>query len=100
VAKNLNEWMQEGQQLYDAAIEDYRKLEEEAAELQQKLSAKRQEVNQIAKVIGKPGVEEPRTAPVLGGPPPVEVVDAGTPGSAPYTRNSIARALTGQPLRR
>lgn len=98
MAKSLDEWLQEGTQLYDAAVEDYRKLEEQAQQIQERLAAKRQEVNQIAKVISKPPVEEPH--PGLAAYPPVDVVDPNQPGTTPYTRNSIARALTGQPIRR
>lgn len=97
MAKNLSEWLQEGQQLYDTAIEEYRTLEEQAQEIQEKLAAKRLEVNQIAKVVNKPSVDDTRAAAAGNG---VDVVDPSAPGSTPFTRNSIARALTGQPLRR
>lgn len=96
MAKNLSEWLQEGQQLYDTAIEEYRALEEQAQDIQEKLAAKRLEVNQIAKVVNKPSVDDSRSAAGNG----VDVVDPSAPGSTPFTRNSIARALTGQPLRR
>lgn len=97
MAKNLSEWLLEGQQLYDTAIEEYRQLETQALEIQEKLAAKRLEVNQIAKVINKPAVDDSRAANTSAN---AEVVDASTPGGTPFTRNSIARALTGQPLRR
>jgi len=97
MAKSLSEWLQEGQQLYDAAVEEYRQLEEQAHDIQEKLAAKRLEVNQIAKVVNKPSVDESRSGASSGG---VDVVDPAAPGSTPFTRNSIARALTGQPLRR
>ena len=100
MAKHLDEWLQEGTLLYEVAVEDYRKLEEQALQIQERLAAKRQEVNQIAKVISKPPVEEPHVGPAGSTYPPVDVVDPNQPGATPYTRNSIARALTGQPIRR
>lgn len=102
MAKSLQEWLQEGQELYDAAIAEYRRLEEQSQEIQQKLAAKRSEVNQISRMIGKPSIDEsPHThggaSAVANG---VDVIDPNSPNSAPYTRNTIARALTGQPIRR
>ena len=68
----------------------------------QQLAAKKVEVNQIASVIGRQAVDgrgQPvsATATTPSGSQVVEVADSN---AQPYTRNSIARALSGQPLRR
>jgi len=102
MAKTIEEWLQEGAGLYDTALGEYRQLEAQIAELQQQRSAKRIEVNQLARVIGKPQVEgEPASAAAaVDHGPAVEVIEPGSPGSVPNTRSSIARALTGQSMRR
>src|SRR5918996_693052 len=70
VLKTLNEWLQEGEQLYDAALGDYRNLETQLEELEQRLAAKLNEVNQIAQMMGKPPVEPAKrlTAEIIEAP--------------------------------
>ena len=62
---NLNEWLAEGENLYNNAMSEYEDLVRQLEELEQRLAGKRDEVNQIAKVINKPEVETagPPTAP-------------------------------------
>jgi hypothetical protein len=77
------------------------------------LSAKRDELNQNAGVIGKPQVDNdeaelakielPKTEPKTDRPdrkPTVQIVDRESPGSIPASRNTIALALTGRGLGR
>jgi hypothetical protein len=61
-------------------------------ELENHLSAKVEEVNQIASMIGKPPVEAPQRTPA------VQIVEKSAPGSIPASRNTIAKALTGRGL--
>ena len=93
---NLNEWLAEGENLYNNAMGEYEGLVRQLEELEQRLAAKRDEVNQIAKVINKPEVE---SAGVSGGSDAVsgELVggESGSRG-APNSSNTIARALTGR----
>jgi len=115
MARSFQEWLHEGEELYNGALAEYRNLEKQLEEIQQQLAAKRIEVNQIAQVIGQPILEEgahvdqgdrsptaptDRSAPLPTNASNVDVVEPGTPNATPYTRNSIARALAGQPLRR
>lgn len=103
MAKSIDEWLKEGEGLYDAAMGEFRQLEEQIAALKQQRNAKRAEVNQLARVIGKPVIEaspSSATQPNADGQPVVEVIEPGAPGSVPNTRSSIARALAGQPMRR
>ena len=60
VTKSLNDWLQEGESLYDAALAEYQQLEAQLDELEARLAAKRAEVNQIAQVVGKPAIENNR----------------------------------------
>ena len=93
---SFHEWLQQGEDLYNAAMRDYRDMEQQIGELEARLVDKQNEVNQIAQVIGKPLVEGGRraSAQLLA---PAEVIEAsaertGTTGS----NANIARALTGK----
>jgi hypothetical protein len=100
VGKSFQDWIAEGEGLYAAAMNEYKSIEDQMEQLSQQLAAKKLEVNQIASVIGRQAVDgrgQPASAATTGAPGSVEVADSS---AQPYTRNSIARALSGQPLRR
>ena len=93
---SFQEWLQQGEDLYSAAMRDYHDIEQQLSELEARLIEKQNEVNQIAQVIGKPLVEGSRrlSAQLVT---PTELVEVtaertGTPGS----NANIARALTGK----
>jgi DNA-binding protein H-NS len=111
VAKSFQDWMSEGEELYSTALREYESLQSQLEALQTQLSAKKDEVNQIAAVIGKPQVDNdelaktelPKTEPKSDRhdrKPVVQIVDRETPGSIPASRNTIAQALTGRGLGR
>jgi len=91
VSKSFKEWLSEGESLYNEALKEYQALEAQLDELEAKLATKKDEVNQIAAVVGKPAVESARR-------PAVQIVDAHAPGSVPNSRASIAKALAGRGL--
>ena len=93
VTKSLNDWLQEGESLYDAALAEYQQLEAQLDELEARLAAKRAEVNQIAQVVGKPAIENNRRLTA-------QLVDDTGPQSVPNSPATIARALTGRQLSR
>jgi hypothetical protein len=93
VTKSLKEWLAEGEQLYGAAMREYQELESQIDELERKLMAKKEEVNQIADVIGKPPVESSRRLSA-------QLVEEHAPNSVPNSPATIARALTGRGLGR
>lgn len=94
MSKSFNDWLSEGETLYTSALQEFENLVRQREELDQRLLAKQDEVNQIAKVIGKPEVEDNRrlSAELVGG--------EGNVRRAPNSSNTIARALTGQGLNR
>jgi hypothetical protein len=98
VSKSFQEWLNEGQMLYDAAMADYRRLEGQLDELEKQLAAKQAEVNQIAAIIGKEPVEGNRRLSAQI----VEPAHTGGPGggNAPNSAAAIARAITGRGLGR
>ena len=107
VAPSLQTWLTQGEQLYVAALNEFRALEAQLDDLEHKLAAKQLEVNQIAQIIGKPGVEGARRLSAQLTPPPHATVVEGTsrlpvpamPGGAPPSNSAnatIARALTGK----
>jgi riboflavin biosynthesis pyrimidine reductase len=96
VAGSFQEWLQQGEALYNSAIREYHDIEQQLSELEARLVEKQAEVNQIAQVIGKPLVEGGRrlNAQLVN----AEVVDI-IPAERPVTPGSnanIARALTGK----
>ena len=106
MAGNFQEWLQQGEALYQAALKEYRAIEAQLDDLESKLVAKQAEVNQIAQVIGKPPVEANRRhvtashssghsiVPASGG---IDIIDAPSERTPTAGSNaSIARALTGK----
>ena len=84
MTKSLQDWLSEGESLYNAALAEYRALEAQLDELEARLTAKRAEVNQIAQVVGKPPVEPTRKFTA-------ELVDEHGPNSVPNSPATIAR---------
>ena len=66
MTKSLQEWLHEGEALYESALAEYQALEGQLDELEARLAAKREEVNQIAQVVGKPPVEPTRRLAATG----------------------------------
>jgi len=108
VSNPLNSWLSQGEQLYASALNEFRALEAQLDDLEQKLAAKQQEVNQIAGIIGKPTVEGSRRLSATLSPPP-DILDDHDLGNsrlpipapshvAPSNSSNatIARALTGK----
>lgn len=61
--KSLQEWLGEGEELYNSLISELERVQQQVNELQHSIQTKKVEVNQIAQVIGKPGVD--KQPPVL-----------------------------------
>jgi hypothetical protein len=93
VAKSIAEWIQEGEELYAASLKEYQDLDIQLQDLERQLSAKQEEVNQIAQIIGKPMVEGNRRLTA-------QLVDDRGPLSVPNSPSTIARALAGRNLNR
>ena len=96
---SIQAWLQQGEQLYAAALNDFRALEAQIEELEAKLAEKQDEVNKIAQMIGKPSVEGSRRlsaelvpAQIIDDPPARGMGGTGTSNS----NATIARALTGR----
>jgi len=96
VAKSIHEWMREGDEIYSSAVQEFKELEAQLLDLEQKLEVKQTEVNQIAQMIGKPAIESDRRVTA-------HLVDERDMPVIPNTAHAtatIARALTGKGLNR
>ncbi len=93
MSKTFQQWLSEGEQLYDAAMREFQSIEQQLDELEQRLVAKQNEVNQIAQMIGKPPVEGTRRTNV-------QIIDHDPRSASPSSPAAIARALTGRNLNR
>ena len=91
--KSFKDWLAEGEQLYAATLKEYQAIEAQLDEMEAKLAAKKNEVNQIAQVMGKPPVESNRRLTA-------QLVEEHGPNSVPNSPATIARALTGRGLGR
>jgi hypothetical protein len=94
VNKSFKDWLAEGEHLYNTTLQEFQQLEAQLVELEQRLTAKKAEVNQIAQVVGRPPVES--TARRMT----AEIVDAGPGSPVANSPATIARALTGRGLGR
>jgi hypothetical protein len=92
MSKTFQQWMAEGQELYAMALQDFQALEAQLANLEASLTAKQDEVNQIAQMIGK--------SPVEGGRHLTAQLIERDRDPAPSSPAAIARALTGRNLGR
>ena len=93
MAKSIQEWIQEGEELYTETMQDYQRLQSELEQLEARLAEKQEEVNRIAQIIGKPPVESSRRLTA-------ELVTDRGHGGAPNSPATIARALTGRGINR
>ena len=91
--KTFTEWLSEGEQLYVSAIDEFKAIETQINQLEVQLSEKRGELNQIARVIGKPTAETVNRvqAEVIEAN---QVMNQGNGHAIPVGR--LARALTGR----
>lgn len=96
MSKSFHEWIGEGEEIYRSLVEEFRRTEQQVTELEQLLVAKVNEVNELARVIGKPAIGSPLPRRIeeadLIDPP--GATHTGTQGAASSSAN-IARALTG-----
>ena len=83
MAKSIEEWMREGEELYQNALKEYEELDAKVLELEKLLAQKQEEVNQIAQVIGKPLVEGNRRLSA-------QLIDDHGPLSVPNSPTTIA----------
>lgn len=90
----VEQWLQQGEMLYQAALQEYQAIAAKLDTMEQQLVAKQAEVNQIAAIIGKPAVEGGRraVAQVVASP----VIEERLPSVPGNSNANIARALAGR----
>ena len=95
MASAFQEWLQQGEHLYNTTLREYHDIERQLGELENRLAEKQTEVNQIAQIIGKPLVEGSRrlTAQLVS---TTEIIEAPERVPTPGANANIARALTGK----
>lgn len=73
MSKSVTEWLQEGDQLFSIGLEEYRALEEQIVELEQRRAEKWTELEEIAKRLGRKPPESPHANAARNGSRPVAV---------------------------
>jgi hypothetical protein len=56
--KTLNDWLQEGEEVYQGAVQEYRQIEEQLRDLATHWRAKKAEIDRIAAMLGKTPLPE------------------------------------------
>ena len=85
---SFKDWIGQGEQLYNALLEEFQRFQKQIDELEQQLVSKKAEVNQLAEVIGRPGVDRSSR-------PAAEAVESNSPLRPTTSSASIARAING-----
>lgn len=93
MSNSFQDWIKQGESLYNTALKEFQDIQSKIEELEAALAAKQAEVNQIAQVIGKTSVETQRKAVADIIPAKVEEI---APTGTPSSNATIARALTGR----
>ena len=98
-SSNFQQWLQQGDSIYQTALKEFHAIEAQLEELDAKLLSKQAEVNQIAAVLNKPTVKSTRkgtngqATAIASVPQIMDEIERSQP--APSNAN-IARALTGR----
>ncbi|HEX4794091.1 MAG TPA: hypothetical protein VH370_09880 [Humisphaera sp.] len=104
----FQQWMQQGETLYQAALKEVQSLKAQLDEIQARLVSKQAEVKQMEQLLGKAPSEPARRlsataivpAPVITSAIMPQII--GEPDrqvSSPSNNANIARALTGKSVR-
>jgi hypothetical protein len=117
--KSVQDWLKEGEELFNDSLAEIHELETQLAALEEKLAAKQGEVNKLAGIIGRPAVEGRKVlkAEIIptgvngnangnghsanGNGHPANGSDySANPSTIPNSPATIARALQGRGLGR
>ena len=108
--KSFQDWLKEGEELYDTALKEFQALESQIDDLEKQLAEKKAELNQVAHVIGKPPVEgnrrlsaqiiDPQQQQQQQQSPHAPHGAPGQPGQTSGSAAAIARAITGRSIGR
>jgi molecular chaperone GrpE (heat shock protein) len=90
--KNFKDWMAEGDTIYHEALHEYQELEKQLEALENRLAAKKAELDEISRVTGKPEVQSNRKIAAHI----IEEPANGVIGSGPIPAGTMARALSGR----
>ena len=100
MALSFQQWLQHGEMLYQAALQEFQSLEAQMNDLEQRLAAKQTELNHLVQMMSKPPVESKRNPSPLGAAPVSGDADRLVPPGAPNGRplpGRVVRAPAGMP---
>jgi hypothetical protein len=93
MARTIQDWMREGEELYESTVRDCQNLESQMQDLEQRLADKHSEMNRLAQILGKPLADSPRRVTA-------QIIDDQGAATNISTPSAIARALSGRSLAR
>lgn len=91
MTKDIEQWLGQGEEIYNKLLGEYREIETQIEDLERQLAQKQSEINQVAAIVGKAPMENAlrvTASQVVSG----EVMEDYGSASA----NNIARALNGR----
>jgi hypothetical protein len=93
MARTIQDWMHEGDELYESTMRDCENLESQIRDLEQRLADKHDEVNRLAQILGEPLAHNGRRVTA-------QIVEDTASQAVVNSPVSIARALSGRGLAR
>jgi len=101
---SFQQWLQQGEVIYQNAMQEYHVLQTQMEELERRLASKQTELNQISAILNKPPLDTVRRVPAPPAPPttptPSAVVDEpDTLTLDPANNDPIARTPAGRIVR-
>lgn len=81
--KSVQDWLKEGEELFNESLAEFHELESQIAALEEKLAGKHTEVNKLAAIIGRPPVDSRKIVTA-------QLVPSNTNGSAASANGSAA----------
>jgi hypothetical protein len=93
MARSFDEWLNEGEDLYRVAVDEFRELESQIHALQIRLATRRTELAKLSEMLNKQPIQHPGDHPLPGAPVLDDAANEASPLRQP-TRNFL-----GGPLR-
>jgi hypothetical protein len=95
---SFQQWLQQGEVIYQSAMQEYHALQAQMEELERRLTSKQTELNQISAILNKPPLETVRRVTMPTTQPAIaDEADILAPGNG--NTDPIARTPAGKIVR-
>ena len=66
--RSVKDWLGEGEALYGALVQEFQNIQQQMSDMEQLIAEKKLEVDQLAQLIGRPGMDRNRRASEFSDP--------------------------------